>query len=866
METWRLIFKSILRIEREFLHDQNVAFGSSQGVLLVNVCMMNEHTRMYYGNLTGNSKISEIFSRHQFGVDSFVRGAKKKLYFPPCGTVTVASFFDEVARIIADTPDLHTAKKFTFGQNKNKSPCQCDYCIYKATNPTTANIIQSSTESARSFSTRSSSRLTSLTSADLRLASIEASMSRVASADTQEQEGIAALMLLSSTITVNPDTPNEIEFLDSQVGERDTRSNLEDATSTNADGPFQNSQESSLSLQSNFVPVSNDVNERTEIVKVGVFGSRRPLVNLTPQYVNRMTTAVFESVKGLFHCDQQAIVLDVLSKAFDGFKKPTVTQSSARKGSLSKFSACNTHEERVKTFMETPIIQSLFDTYKQSSGKKQKLHRREILTHFVTQFTLKEVNMYGIKGILQDEENSATNVSPRDWAQAHKDLLQYGPGLYKYDADSEERNIVRYYNEEVIRKAKTIIMSELVKSHSYGSHVVTNSKGWPVWLTSYIKKTTAEASWDHYSNICKNGNEKYAATTEAMSKKNFMSLLDIIAPKGEKMLVALDSVYTKNVLDNSKQLQEIIDVACATKPVLRKAFSERLVKLKSFYSSELKQHLSENSACLHHNFAHLLGKLNNVEQNGAFFCEQFCDECEQKDALIADIHAAIDTMRFRQRPPHCKEEPVLYGDDPCVFDRNSRAGYKSKLDDIDNAYQVYWAHKVRAVQESSLFQSVVDNLKENEAIIIADFKQKMEPIKSREGMVDYFGKSGFPYHGLCFIRKLTTEEKEERRRQAPHNGECDDRDYTVEYWDHAFQYMKEDAEAITGILEAATSQYKREHPHIVRFFLFTDGGPCYKNEILVPFLSYLGRVNNGLHCVAHFISEAGNGKSILGWC
>jgi hypothetical protein len=68
---------------------------------------------------------------------------------------------------------------------------------------------------------------------------------------------------------------------------------------------------------------------------------------------------------------------------------------------------------------------------------------------------------------------------------------------------------------------------------------------------------------------------------------------------------------------------------------------------------------------------------------------------------------------------------------------------------------------------------------------------------------------------------------------------------------------------VASILEPTLKLYKLQYMHITEAIMHSDGGPCYQPLELMYFLSTLGELTNGLYVIAHYISEAGCGKSLL---
>ena len=193
-------------------------------------------------------------------------------------------------------------------------------------------------------------------------------------------------------------------------------------------------------------------------------------------------------------------------------------------------------------------------------------------------------------------------------------------------------------------------------------------------------------------------------------------------------------------------------------------------------------------------------------------------------------------------------------------DKETKFSLKTYLLKLAHNLATYRTHKIRSVHDKKLLASVIDKLRDDEVLIIADWKMKLLLLEYRESMHAFFGKRGIPWHGTLFIRnKLHGEYKLNGKENVLAHLQSDK---VIQYVDTLVDNAAEDGHAVSSILEYNIKDYKNRNPHIDNAILMTDGAGCYSGTFLLCFLSVVYKMT-GVKILRHFVSEAGQGKTML---
>jgi len=75
-------------------------------------------------------------------------------------------------------------------------------------------------------------------------------------------------------------------------------------------------------------------------------------------------------------------------------------------------------------------------------------------------------------------------------------------------------------------------------------------------------------------------------------------------------------------------------------------------------------------------------------------------------------------------------------------------------------HEQYVGHLLRTKHQADYHKFVLDNLQHEEAVVIVDYKMKLElGVRSREAQQDWYGKRGISLHGFLVIAQISKDKK-----------------------------------------------------------------------------------------------------------
>jgi hypothetical protein len=155
--------------------------------------------------------------------------------------------------------------------------------------------------------------------------------------------------------------------------------------------------------------------------------------------------------------------------------------------------------------------------------------------------------------------------------------------------------------------------------------------------------------------------------------------------------------------------------------------------------------------------------------------------------------------------------------------------FKFKIDRFKAKLESYVTHIIRGTYENQVRGIVTGKMRENGAIIVADWKMKWLMEVFRESQVQFFGKAGICWHGAMVIRKATAAEMAEDAQ----GGSQKSGSLRVFYFDAVTDDKKECAFGTLSALEVQLQTYL-QHTH--RAFRRADNRRCrmLQREIFHP--------------------------------
>ena len=243
--------------------------------------------------------------------------------------------------------------------------------------------------------------------------------------------------------------------------------------------------------------------------------------------------------------------------------------------------------------------------------------------------------------------------------------------------------------------------------------------------------------------------------------------------------------------------------------------------------------------CGHSNFEKLFSLLAEVESATAM-------SMKQMKARVADYQRFCKTQLSRQVERHspCAELCMNYAFGSCEEPHDSSCGdatalyevqrtvsnvlstlssannsdkLTTELQEIMKTHEQYVGHSFRTKHQADYHKFVLDNLQPGEAVVIVDYKMKLElGVRSREAQRDWYGKRGISLHGFLVIAQISEDKK------------------VTEVIDLWWEDTKQDAWFSQSAMDVGFRWMEKELPGF-RVYLFSGEYTCLFVELSGPF-------------------------------
>ena len=204
------------------------------------------------------------------------------------------------------------------------------------------------------------------------------------------------------------------------------------------------------------------------------------------------------------------------------------------------------------------------------------------------------------------------------------------------------------------------------------------------------------------------------------------------------------------------------------------------------------------------------------------FFDNHIEECAHQDYLKPPVPGVK-----RQRV--CDQCQIPFKVLQYIKDNSDRK-HSTVVDDCAEKLKLYMGHRRRVVNQRKRIAQVMQEMDEQTAYIVIDYKMKFNAMYYREKTVEHFGKRGMSWHGAMVYLKTT---EEERRAALDEGREAED--FQVYYLDHiSSNDTKQDRWAVLSIIESILDVVERDFgERIKKTIIQSDNAACYCNGHLI---------------------------------
>ena len=158
----------------------------------------------------------------------------------------------------------------------------------------------------------------------------------------------------------------------------------------------------------------------------------------------------------------------------------------------------------------------------------------------------------------------------------------------------------------------------------------------------------------------------------------------------------------------------------------------------------------------------------------------------------------------------------------------------SALPTLNNCYDralLFMGHRIRVFNQQAAIQQIFDGMKTkceiegncHEAVVVIDYKMKMQAKYFRETQTLHFGKRGISWHGAML--QFFSLEKEVDSTTAHLNKF---------YFDHIPEdENKQDKASVFSLVEAIVIAILAKFPEIKQLTFVSDNATCYQNTMIL---------------------------------
>lgn len=405
---------------------------------------------------------------------------------------------------------------------------------------------------------------------------------------------------------------------------------------------------------------------------------------------------------------------------------------------------------------------------------------------------------------------------------------------------STKRTLQRFRLEAVDQAVSFIYSPSNVSFLSWGSKLVIIDG-----VTKPFPLVNRKRSMIHiYEDYVKLKNDNNSVVNreliKPLTKTSFLRVCRSITHQGTELRRAVDYVTGFLVNDNFDLIRRMIDDLIPSTEDRNKLHEEMEIArryLKYGFDESLMKS-TESTSCPIHNIS--FGLVVSLPSSGLQSNSPSCTGCKNLFSFFDKLAASFSELEI-------SEQSAFSALENCLL--------KSRL---------FLGHRLRVTNQQIAMKQIIHEMKMNckqlgfseTALIVVDFKMKLDPTYWREKTVDHYGKRGMSWHG-ALIQFYTMNPPDDD------NNQSEEPVLSKFYLDQICgNDSKQDKFAVVSLLESILIAIKRQHPHIKKIILQSDNAGCYQNVshfYMIPYLSYV----HGIEIVRFIHSETQDGKSVL---
>lgn len=400
-------------------------------------------------------------------------------------------------------------------------------------------------------------------------------------------------------------------------------------------------------------------------------------------------------------------------------------------------------------------------------------------------------------------------------------ILTHGsvPPTVKRSVKRVDDNILRVVLEFLLRPENLWLSSN-------GAKRIRQGTKWS-YFPAFLRRTACEHMFRNYVMYV---DEKLGPSGATIGRTTFLRIIQVLTRGEQYRNLAVDrfmSVLVRGNLDTVRRIIriEVRDTNCQAE-LMRTADS-----VEDFLRFVHMTHISSNMDCAH-NVGH--GLLQASRPSGQVSPNTTCSFCLIPFQFIQNVRAAMGVERTEAM---------------------------AALNSARNKIFLYMGHHMRCYNQSRMVSEVFAQLASappgSAAVLLMDFRERIELIRLKEKVVEMHGRKGMSWHGtVAFMRRASSPELRKDSCTTPE-------ELSTCFLNHVVSDDTVQDGITTGsILEAVLERLRVEHSGLKQVWLLSDDSKCYQNiylPVIAPFIAH----KHGMRLQAHIYTEMAQTKAVV---
>lgn len=371
-----------------------------------------------------------------------------------------------------------------------------------------------------------------------------------------------------------------------------------------------------------------------------------------------------------------------------------------------------------------------------------------------------------------------------------------------------------------------LLRPENLRLTSNGAKRIRQGAKW-TYFPAFLRRTACDHMFRNYVMYV---NEKLGPSGPTIGRTTFIRIIQMLTRAEEYRSLAADhftSVLVRGNLDTVRRIirSEVRDVE------RRDELLEAAAAVEDYLRFVHITHISSDTDPAH-NIDH--GLLYTAHPGAQLLSSSSCKLCLTPFQFIQNVQSAVG------------------------FDRPELT---AALNSARNKTFLYMGHHMRCLNQgrtvSEVFLQLASYPPGSAAVLLMDFRERIELIRLKEKVVEMHGRKGMSWHGtLAFLRRASSLDLHRVSGTTPE-------ELSTYFLNHVVSDdTVQDGITASSILEAVLARLRVEYPGLKQVWILSDDSKCYQNvylPVIAPFIAH----EHGMRLQAYIYTELAQSKAVM---